>query len=251
MVDFERADEPLGLGRIERRCGSGVESVEFVEEDIGAFFVEPRFETSPDVGWNRRDVGQAELQGVQVQCRAADDQRKASPIYDVADALARLPGECSRRKRRAEVDFVDKVLRDAGAFFGRRFGRPDDQFAIDLPAVGGNDLSAEPLGQLQAQRRLPDRRRPGYDGKRSCIRTICNYLRESSISQSAIRNLVRRHRRVDFAAPGQDAASEVFGLLEAEGAQILHRLRRPRAGAAVHHDQGVFVILEFVDPVRE
>ena len=40
-------------------------------------------------------------------------------------------------------------------------------------------------------------------------------------------------------------------MLEAERAHVLHGLGRPWAGAAMHHDQGVFVGFEFVEAVGE
>src|SRR5213593_648231 len=49
------------------------------------------------------------------------------------------------------------MVPDAGPLGRGRFRRADVEVAIDLPRVGGDDLGAETLGEVERERALPAR----------------------------------------------------------------------------------------------
>ena len=61
----------------------------------------------------------------------------------------REPGELRGVERFGQIADVNQVMRHAGAFGGRRFGRADVESAIDLHRVHGNDFAADAFGELQ------------------------------------------------------------------------------------------------------
>src|SRR5439155_16233916 len=110
-----------------------------------------------------RDAGRRRTQPAEeradVEPGAADDHRHPPAALDVGGGGGGGGAEAGRVERLLGIDEVEAVVPDAGALGGARLRRPDLETAIDLPRVGGHDLAAERLGELEAKRRLAARGR--------------------------------------------------------------------------------------------
>ena len=128
--------------------------------DLGELGLQP----APD-----RRVGAGELEPVHdragVERRAADQHRGAPGAAELRDRRPRPPLELRDRRRVADGERVEQVVRDAAALGDRQLRRTDVHAAVDLHRVGVHDLAAEPLGEVERQAGLAGRGRAddGHD----------------------------------------------------------------------------------------
>jgi hypothetical protein len=132
----------------------GVGLSELVEQGVEpeAFIV--RHDGGADIGGYGGDVVDALTDGVDVHHRSASEEdgsvgrekrrKECEGVRFIACGAVRL----------GEVEEVDEVVRDAGAFVCRGGGGADGHAAIDLSGVGREDGAAEVFGQPQTERRL-------------------------------------------------------------------------------------------------
>ena len=148
--------QPGGAGRIDLRQ-PGVQGG--AAEALGLFG-----QALPQVGVGGRAVEQAVQQRLEVERRAADEQRRAcrGPRSRGTHSAAPLqpPGHARRLPR---VEHVDQVVRHPAALVGVRLGRADVHAAIQRHRVHRHDLRAEALGQLDAEGRFARAGRAGED----------------------------------------------------------------------------------------
>src|SRR5204862_460955 len=88
--------------------------------------------------------------------------RPATAADDVGDRRVCGVPKARRLEGLARRDQVQAVVRDVGPLRRRRLRRADVEIAIDLPRVGGDDLTAQALGEVERKRALPARRRADY-----------------------------------------------------------------------------------------
>ena len=120
---------------------------------------------SPDgrVGGGKRPFVEQRLD---VHHRAADDDRYRPFGRDPLDVGGRILLVAGDGRRLGDVQHVELVVRDAAAVGDGQLRGPDVHPAVELHGVGVHDLTAEPFGHRQRQRRLPgtgrtdDRERP-------------------------------------------------------------------------------------------
>ena len=105
---------------------------------------------------------------VDVKHRAAFDNRRLAAGHDVVDGDARAVHVLRRIEGELRIDEVDHVVTDYLPLLGRRLVGRDVEHLVDLPRVGDDDLAAQPLRELECDRRLADARRPDDDDDGSC-----------------------------------------------------------------------------------
>ena len=102
---------------------------------------------------------------VDIQPRAADDDRQFSAREDVIHAGGRLLSVARDGVVFRGVGDVDHMMRHALHLFRRGLGRADVHAAVDLHRVGRDDLAPEPLRERHAERGLARGGRAGDDDK--------------------------------------------------------------------------------------
>ena len=104
-------------------------------------------------------------QRLEVQHRAADQQRHVAALANRRDRRARVGDEARRRIALGRVDDVDQVVRHGGALGGARLGGADVHAAVDERRVDADDLDRTPRrergGDRQRGRALARCRRSG------------------------------------------------------------------------------------------
>ena len=99
--------------------------------------------------------------GLQVEPRAADEERPPPPRRDVVHRPPGLGREPGHRELVPGVGDVDQVVRHLGPLGRRRLGRPDVHAAVDLHRVDRHDLDRRVApGQGEGEGRLARRRGP-------------------------------------------------------------------------------------------
>ena len=115
------------------------------------------------VGFGQRV--EAVEQRLEVEHRAADEQRHRAARADRRDRRARVGDEARRRVALGRIDDVDQVVRHRGALGRARLGGADVHAAVDQRRVDADDLDRaarrERGGDRQRGGALARRRRPG------------------------------------------------------------------------------------------
>jgi hypothetical protein len=108
-------------------------------------------------------VDQAVKRGADVQARAAREQRHAPARVDRRDRRARLARITAGAVALVGRHDVEQVVRHARALGRARLGRADVHESEHLHRVGVHDLAGEAQRELDRERRLATRGRPGHD----------------------------------------------------------------------------------------
>ncbi len=95
--------------------------------------------------------------------RASADDRHAAATADVGDGRVGELGEPLGLERLVGVDAVDEVMRRRRALGRRGLTRADVEAAVDLDAVGSDDLAAKPVGEADGELGLAARGRADND----------------------------------------------------------------------------------------
>ena len=175
---FERALDALRVVRREARGGARIDGRE------------PRVQRGPavagGVGIERRahflirggQIVQALGQGLEIQHRAADEQRHVAPRIDFTDKPQRVGAEIGGGIGVGGVDDVDQMMRRERAFAGGRLRGADIHAAIHQRRIDAHDFDRPARGKGErggglARRRRPEqaRDRAGAAGRRRCLRS--------------------------------------------------------------------------------
>ena len=149
----------------------------------------------------QRVVGAGELEAVDdragVERRAADQHGGGVAAADVGDRVARPALEERDGRRGGDLVEVEQVVRDPAALGLRQLGRADVHPAVDLHRVGVDDLSPEPLGEVEAQARLARRRGTDEGDDRTRHAPIVAAWLVSAVPESAPARVDRRRPEED------------------------------------------------------
>jgi len=107
-------------------------------------------------------------QRLQIQGGTTHDNGLMPPRQDGGNPVVGLVCEHPCRKRGTHIKLIYEMMRHAGQLCRAGFSGADSQLPVNLPAVGGNDLSRAAGGQQQAVGSLPNRRRTGDDTDSRC-----------------------------------------------------------------------------------
>jgi hypothetical protein len=117
-----------------------------------------RLELRPQLGVGARELELFEHRPY-VQAGTPDQQRHPAPPRHGVDRGPGHPLVLGHARGLGHVPEVERVVRHALALFGAQLGGPDVHAAVELHRVGVDDLAAEAVGQGEAERGLPGRRR--------------------------------------------------------------------------------------------
>ncbi len=126
-----------------------------------ALRLDERFEAPADHGIDRWQIDEAAEQRPEPEPRAAHDDGEGAAGGDGGDRFVGQRGVAHRVDRLVRVDHVDEVVGYAPQLLGRRLGGADVEAAVDLHAVGADDLAAEGLREGDRQPGLSDGGRTG------------------------------------------------------------------------------------------
>ena len=123
------------------------------------------------VGGGRRR--EADHERADPEVRAAAEHRHLASRADVLDGALGEAGERHRVRRLERIEHVDEVMGRSRALLGRRLSGADVEAAVDLHAVGGDDLAADALARRDRELRLAGRGRARRRraGARASLRT--------------------------------------------------------------------------------
>ena len=169
-LHLERADDadpvvaadPVGVGRIE---GFQPEA-----ERVPAVPTGLLLQRGPDGVVPAGSREKAFEQSLDVQPRAADDDREAVPSDDRSGGFGRPDGEIRGRELDPAIDDIQEMVGDAGPLGGAGLVRSDVESPVHLHRVGVDDLSPESLGQEKRYGGLAHRRRADDDGDARVLR---------------------------------------------------------------------------------
>ena len=88
---------------------------------------------------------------IDIQPRTARDDGEHSPIGDIIDSFCRQLAEARDREALARFDKIHQVMGYSLFFILGRLCRCDIHVLVDLHGIGGDDLTAEALGDLHRQ----------------------------------------------------------------------------------------------------
>ncbi len=157
---FERPLDALRVGCLDARSSRGIDPREIVVKRGPAaqasFLVDLRTHDRIGAGKGREAFGER----LEVQHRAAGDDRHATAPTDAVDGLACVVREPRSGIRRRGIDEVEQMMRPTGPCRGIRLRRADVHAAIDLRGIHGHDLAVEAFRELERERALAGGRRP-------------------------------------------------------------------------------------------
>ena len=153
--DFERAQNPLAIGRRHARRGFGI-----ARRKLG---MELRrrapLRIAPHVGAQSFGHGghfrQAFGQRAKIEARAADKNDRPLPRF--GENVARRPRPSADRIIDRAVDFAEQAMRRLALLVRRRPRGQNPQVRVDLHRIRIDDRSAETFGELERRRRLAAR----------------------------------------------------------------------------------------------
>ena len=116
-------------------------------------------EPAAQLGIGSRSVEEPAEQRLEIECRAAYEQRSLASSFNRRDGLQGPVAIVGHAGGFPGLDHVDQVVRDASALCQRGFGRADVHAPIDRHRVHRDDLGIEPAGQRHADGRLAHGRR--------------------------------------------------------------------------------------------
>ena len=150
---LQRPHDAPAVGGQDRRRGGRVAAGQLGVQRRDADLGEPGLPPGPHlrVGGRERPVVEQRLD---VEHRAADDDRHRSARRDRLDVGGGGLLVAGDGRGLGDVEHVELVVRDAAPFAGRQLGGADVHAAVELHRVGVHDLAAEPLGDVERQRRL-------------------------------------------------------------------------------------------------
>ena len=165
-IDLHGAHDALFVRGVELCRPLGVDLAQLAEQALAADLVVALAQLLPQRGVGRT-VGKRAPgdERVDIQPRAADDDRQFSAREDIIHAGGRLLSVARDGVVFRGVGDVDHVVRHALHLFRRGLGRADVHAAVDLHRVGRDDLAAEPLRERHAERGLARGGRAGDDDK--------------------------------------------------------------------------------------
>jgi uridylate kinase len=139
--------------------------IEVCEEGRGPVVCQARIGLGPDGGRRFGDVGQPFGEGGEVEPGAAGDDGPGTAQQgpEVAQPLAHGIGPVAR-------DMAVEAVGLRGLVLGRGAGGEDAPVGEDLERVGVDDHAAQPVGDLERQRRLAGRGGPGEQHRRLAAR---------------------------------------------------------------------------------
>ena len=162
--DLEGTLDALAVGRRQPRGGDGIDACQLGVQRGPAARCGLGIERGAQAAVRRRHLVQAVEQRLEVEHRAADQQRQSAARVDLADQPRRVGDELRRRVGLARVEHVDQVMRHGGAFGGTGFGGADVHVAVDQRRVDADDFDApvrlERFGDRERGRALARGRRP-------------------------------------------------------------------------------------------
>ena len=139
-MDLERALDPLAVVGREPRGGDGVDRRELGVQGRPAFAGGACVDRGAHFGVGGGHRVEAVEPGLEVEHRAADQERDRAARADRLDRRARVGNEARRRVALRRVGDVDAVVRDRGAVGGARLGGADVHAAVDERRIDADDL---------------------------------------------------------------------------------------------------------------
>jgi hypothetical protein len=139
---------------MDERGGCGIKPLQEIVQVLGtsASGAQTQALAKGVIAWRRR--GEALKQRPEIETGAASDDGKMAASFDVSQRGAGGAGVVTGGGGLVEVEEIEAVVRDAGAFGRRRFGGADVETAIDRDGIATDDLTVEPVGQMKCERRL-------------------------------------------------------------------------------------------------
>ncbi len=145
-VHLERALDALRVAGGQARGGDGVDALQFLPQRVEAVARELRGEPGAHLAVGRGQRVEALEQRLEVEHRAADEQRQRAARGDAGDQPLGVGDEARRRVRLGRVEDVDQVVRHARALGGRGLGGADVHAAVDERRVDADDLDRPAVG---------------------------------------------------------------------------------------------------------
>ena len=197
-VDLERALDALAVVRRQARRRRRVDRCELGVQRRPARAQRARVDVGTHRGIGLGQGIEAVEQRLEVQHRAADQQRHAAALANRRDRRARVGDEARRRIALGRVDDVDQVVRHGRALGRARLRGADVHAAVDERRVDADDLDRtarrERGGDRQRGRALARRRRSGQAEVLGAARAHrCRGSRSEQRATGAHRRR-RRHR---------------------------------------------------------
>lgn len=150
LDDFEGADDTAAVARQDRVGGLGVGDGQPGVQRAGAAQGELLLQTGPYLGIR---TGEFEVVdgASDVQAGAADEDGPAVLREQRVDAGAREPLVLGDARRHRHVPDVQQVVGNTAALLGRQLGGADVHPPVELHRVCVDDLTAEALGEVDAE----------------------------------------------------------------------------------------------------
>ena len=148
-IHLEGALDALWIVYVDAGRRGRIHSREFLVKALPAPFGRLRVDLPADARVRLRQFREPGREGVEVQHRAADQQRLASPRPDLAHGLARIAQELPCRIAHRRIADVDQMVRDPLTGRKVRLGGADIHAAIHLCGVDAHDLERQSVGEFE------------------------------------------------------------------------------------------------------
>lgn len=110
-VHLQRATDALRIGRVDARCGDGIDLCQLLVQTYPAAFGRLALELGTHTRIRRGHLRQATQHGAKIQTCAADQQRQLSTLLCGVHAGARVGREVARRIDLVRITNVDHGMR--------------------------------------------------------------------------------------------------------------------------------------------
>ena len=161
LVNLQRPDEPPCVVRVESGGRDGVGASYLSVEPFGAVLPRLVGKSASQFPVGRRPLEDAAQQALQVQRRAADEQRLATSVGDFGGAAAGRLDVLGQTVLFMRFEHVDQMMRHGATLLGRGLGRADVHPPIQGHGIQRENLGVDALRKLDRHGRFGRRRRTG------------------------------------------------------------------------------------------